>query len=446
MRRTLWSKFLVLLLAVAAVALSAAFLLRLLVVRDFRAYLEGQREDRVYWITADAEHTYVTHGGWGEEWLQEDGVWAWMLGFHTRVLDADGRLVADAETSAPALAARVSGVGSGGYAPDPAQPGFVPYPLFANGERIGTLEVRRLGPGREDVFVERSNRFLLLSVAITGGVAVLLSAVVSRRLTARLARLAAAAAAISRGELKSRVAVTGEDEVCALAEAFNRMAAQLDAQDGLRKKLLTNLAHDLRTPLSAVRGELEGMIDGLIPASKEALLSLHEETGRLRRMLDGVEELARAQASTLTLSKERVRLRPLLEHVIERFERGTRGKEVSLALECADDLSISADPDKLSQVMLNVVDNAVKAVASGGSVRVVARRSPEHVEIAVEDDGVGIDAADLPFIFERFYRRSEHGLGVGLAITKELVEAHGGRVDVRSAPGQGTTFRIALPA
>jgi two-component system sensor histidine kinase BaeS len=445
MRRTLGAKFLALLLAVSAVALSAALVLRLLVIRDFRAYLEGQREDRVYWITADAERAYVTHGGWDEEWLQEDGVWAWMLGFHIRVLDADGRLVADAETSAPDLAARTGGVGSGGYAPDPAQR-FVPYPLFANGERIGTLEVRRLGPGREDLFVDRSNRFLLLSVAVTGGVALLLSFVMSRRLTARLGRVSAAAAAISRGELKSRVSVSGEDEVCALAEAFNRMAAQLDAQDGLRKKLITNLAHDLRTPLGAMRGELEGMMDGLIPASKDALLSLHEETGRLRRMLDGVEELARAQASALTLSKEPVRLRPLLAHVIERFERSTRGKEVSLDLACADDLSVSADPDKLSQVVLNVVDNAVKAVESGGSVRVVARGSPEHVEIAVEDDGVGIDAADLPFIFERFYRRSERGLGVGLAITKELVEAHGGRIDVRSAPREGTTISILLPA
>ena len=101
MPRTLWAKFLLLLLGVAAVALSAALLLRLLVIRDFRAYLEGQREDSVYWITADAERTYVTHGGWGAEWLREDAVWAWMLGFHIRVLDAHGRLVADAETSAP---------------------------------------------------------------------------------------------------------------------------------------------------------------------------------------------------------------------------------------------------------------------------------------------------------------------------------------------------------
>lgn len=440
MPRTLWAKFLLLLLGVAAVALSAAILLRLLVIRDFRAYLEGQREDSVYWITADAERTYVTHGGWGAEWLREDAVWAWMLGFHIRVLDAHGRLVADAETSAPALAAGIGGLGSGGYAPDPGHPEFVPYPLFADGERIGTLEVRRLGTGREDFFVARSNRFLLLSVAVTGCVALLLSAVMARRLTARLGRLSAAAAAISRGELKSRVPVTGGDEVCALAEAFNRMAAQLDAQDGLRKKLITNLAHDLRTPLSAMRGELEGMMDGLIPATKDALQSLHDEAGRLRRMLDGVEELARAQATALALSREQVALRPLLAHVLERFERSTRAKAVSFGLECDGELSVLADPDKLSQVVLNVVDNAVKAVASGGSVRVRAHRRAEHVEIAIEDDGLGIAAADLPFVFERFYRRSEHGLGVGLAIAKELVEAHGGRVDVRSAPHQGTTF------
>ena len=445
MLRTLWAKFLLLLLAVAAVALSATLVLRGLMVRDFRDYLEGQSEDRVYWITADAERTYEKHGGWSQEWLDEDALWALMLGFQIRVVDLDGRVVSDTERALASLSPLMRGRGPLLQPGAAAQGDYVPYPLFLSGAQIGTLEVRRLGPREGAVFVERSNRFLLLSVLALGGAALVMSAVASRGLTGRLARLARAAASIGQGDLGSRVAVTGKDEVGSLARTFNRMAQALQGLEEQRKKLLTNLAHDLRTPLSAIQGEIEGMMDGLIPATREGLQSLHEEAGRLRRMLDGIEDLARAQASALELTKERLPLRPLLQHVLERVERGSRGKQVAARLDCPEDLVIHADPDRLSQVVLNVLDNAGKAVTDGGTVNVRALAREGQVEISVEDDGVGIAASDLPFIFERFYRRSEGGLGIGLAIAKELVEAHGGQISVASELGKGTTLTMRFP-
>jgi two-component system sensor histidine kinase BaeS len=224
------------------------------------------------------------------------------------------------------------------------------------------------------------------------------------------------------------------------------MAQTLQALEETRKRLLTNLAHEFRTPLSAMRAELEGMMDGLIPAEREELQSLHEETGRLRRMLDGVEDLAHAQASALALAKARVSLRPLLEHFIERVGRSSGQKAVTMKLDCPEDLLIQADPDRLSQVVLNVLDNAIKAVGSGGTVTVRAAARGREIVLEVEDDGVGIAAADLPFIFERFYRRSEGGLGIGLAIAKELVEAHGGTIEVQSKLGQGSVFTMRFPA
>jgi two-component system sensor histidine kinase BaeS len=446
MTRSLWAKFLVLLLAVSAVALCAALILRELMIRDFRDYLEGERENRVYWITADAERTYEKHGGWNREALDEDAVWALMLGFEMRIVDPHGQVVADTET---ALASLSPGMRS--RSPLTRQPvsredaDYVPYPLFLAGSQIGTLEIRRVGVREEATFVERANRFLLVSLVAIGGIAVALSAFASRRLTRPLQRLAAAAAAISEGDLRSRATIHQKDEIGSLGETFNRMAQKLESLEELRKKLVANLAHELRTPLSAMRAELEGMIDGLIPRGKEELQSLHEETGRLRRMLDGIEDLAHAQASVLTLARERLPLRPLLQHAMERAVRSTGQKQVNTWVECPDELVIHADPDRLSQVVLNLLDNAMKAVASGGNVSVRGAALGREVILEVKDDGVGIAAADLPFVFERFYRRSKGGLGVGLAIAKELVEAHGGKIEVQSEPGKGALFTVHLP-
>lgn len=443
----LWTKFLVLLLAVAAVGLSAALVLRELMVRDFRGYLEGDREDRVYWITADLERTYERLGAWSHEALEEDALWALMLGFEIRVIDAGGRVVSDTETALASLSPLMKRRGLAALqARQRERPQYVSYPLFLAGSRIGLLEVRPLELRKGTVFVERSNLFLLGSLVLMGAIAVALSAIASRRLTRPLKRLSSAAAAISEGDLSSRVPVSQKDEIGTLAETFNRMAQALQGVEHLRKKLLANVAHELRTPLGAMRAELEGMMDGLIPIRREQLQSLHDETGRLRRILDGMEDLAHAHASTLTISKRTVALRPLLSDIVERARMSARGKDVRIGLECDDALVIQADPDKLGQIVLNVVDNAVKAVSAGGAVTVRASATGGEVTIAVEDDGVGIAPADLPFIFERFYRRSEGGLGIGLAIVKELVEAHGGRTEVRSELGQGSVFTAHFPS
>jgi two-component system sensor histidine kinase BaeS len=416
-------------------------------VRDFRDYLEGDREDRAYWITADLERTYEKLGGWNPEVLEEDALWALMLGFEMRVMDADGEVVAETETALASLSPLMKRRGLAALqARQRPPPQYVPYPLFVAGSRIGLLELRPLELRKGTVFVERSNLFLLGSLVLMGAIAVALSAIAARRLTTPLKHLASAATAISEGDLSSRVSVSQKDELGTLAETFNRMAQALEGVEHLRKKLLADVAHELRTPLGAMRAELEAMMDGLIPVQREQLQSLHEETSRLRRILDGMEDLAHAHASALTIGKRTVSLRPLLSDIVERARMSASGKDVRFGIECDDGLVIQADPDKLGQIVLNVVDNAVKAVAAGGAVTVRATAGSGEVTIAVEDDGVGIDAAELPLIFERFYRRSEGGLGIGLAIVKELVEAHGGRADVASEPGEGSVFTLHFPS
>jgi two-component system sensor histidine kinase BaeS len=448
MIKSLWIKFLILLLAVSVIALSTAFVLRELMVRDFLEFLEGEREDRVYWVTADLETTFEKHHGWNQAVVSEDVVWARMLGFEIRLLDDRGQVVMDTEKALAALSPLVrSRVMAASELLPPEQPEpYLPYPLFLAGNEIGRLEVRFLKKKKESVFVERSNQFLFFSLVALGGLALALSVIVSRNLTRPLQKLASAAMAVSEGDLKARVPVTGKDEIGRLSDTFNRMAQTLETQEVLRKKVLSNTAHELRTPLGAMQGELEGMMDGFIPADQQHLGSLYEETGRLKNILNGMEELAQAQASALTLKKQHFDFGPFLSQIVSRFDTAIRNKGAELNIECETGLTVYADPDRLSQIIVNLLSNAQRAIDRGGNVTVSAIRKGAEVMIEVRDTGAGIKPADLPFIFERFFKASEGGLGLGLAIVQELVEAHGGRIEAKSEYGKGSVFTVHLPS
>lgn len=447
MFKSLWVRFLILLFAVSLIALSAAFVLRELMVRDFREYLEGQMEDRVYWVTASLESTYENSSGWVSQTIIDDTVWALMLGFDIKLYDTKGNLVIDTESAvemlSPLVKKRILAIAESRTARGSGK--YVPYILFLGGKEIGELKVKFLRPKKESLFIERSNRLLLISLVALGGIAILLSVVFSRKLTNPIEGLTEAAVAIGDGDLGRRVGIAGHDEIARLADAFNRMAQSLQIQESLRKKLTSNVAHELRTPISAVRGELEGMIDGFIPTDRDHLQSLYAEIGRLRNVLEGIEELSQAEASSLTLRKQEFEIRAFLENIMERFAKMFQDKGVVTALECSAGVIVSADPDKLSQVVINLLSNALKATKAGGKVRVKVSKGNGDTVMEVADDGAGIKPEDLPNIFERFYRGSEGGLGLGLTIVRELVEAHGGRVTAASEYGKGSTFTIILP-
>lgn len=447
MFKSLWVRFLLLLFAVSLIALSAAFLLRELMVRDFREYLEGEMEDRVYWVTASLESTYEKFSGWERQRIVEDAVWALMLGFDIKLYDTNGTLIIDTksaiETLSPLVKKRVMAISESRTARGSGK--YLPYILFLGGKEIGQLKVKFLRPKKESLFIERSNRLLLISLVALGGIAILLSVVFSRRLTNPIEGLTEAAVAIGDGELGMRVGIASRDEIGRLAGAFNRMAQSLQIQESLRKKLTSNVAHELRTPISAIRGELEGMIDGFIPPDREHLQSLYAEIGRLRNVLEAIEELSQAEASSLTLRRQEFEFCAFLGNIAERFSKVFRDKGVCLKLECREGLLVSADPDKLSQVVINLLSNALKAAKGGGNVKVRAWKRDSEIVMEVSDDGAGIKAEDLPYIFERFYRGSEGGLGLGLTIVRELVEAHGGRVTAASEYGKGSAFTVVLP-
>jgi two-component system sensor histidine kinase BaeS len=447
MFRSLWLKFLALLIVVSITALSAALLVRDLMLNDFREYTEGEREDRIDWITAAIEGSYDRKKGWDETDLSENVIWALMLGFDIKLYDHNGKLIIDTakaiEIQSDNVTNRIEALSSAEDRPADRKP--APYPLFLEGEQIGRMDVIFLRPHKEGVFVSRSNDLLLLSLLVLGGLAFLISIFFSRMLTNPIKGLTAAAEEISGGNLKSRVAITGKDEIARLSDAFNRMAHSLEMQESLRKKLTANIAHELRTPIAAMRGELEAMIDGLLPVDAENLESLHSETGRLRKIIEGIEELAQAEASSRYMNKRLLPAGAFMEGIVSRLKPLFNGKGVELELSCEEGAEINADPDRLSQIMINLLSNALKATPAGGRARVSVYRA-DGLVIEVRDTGKGVSKEDMPYIFERFYRGAKGGLGIGLTIVKELVEAHGGVISVMEAEGGGAQFRVKLPA
>ncbi len=447
MFKSLWLKFLILLCGVAVLALSGTIVLRELMLKDFRAYLEGETEDKIYWIIADLEGAYDRNSGWNVDAQAQNAIWAFTLGFEIRLLDKAGNLVIDTEKAIEKASPRVKRrlLALSQFRELKETGDFFPYPLFFSGQQIGTLEISELKPLREGIFLSRSNRFLLLAILIIGGLAIIVSVLFSRRLTRPIKELALAASAISKGNFKGRVSASRRDEVGELSETFNRMAQTLETQELLRRKLIADVAHELRTPLGAMRGELEGMIDGLISNDTSRLQSLHDETGRLKKVVDGIEELNQAEASVLSLHVQHFGVKPFLGNIIDRYRNVFQEKGVALELSCPHEIEINADPERVSQIIVNLLSNALRATNSGGHVSVSVLPVDSELGISVEDTGSGIAEKDLPFIFERFYHGPGGGLGIGLTIVRELAEAHGGRIEAKSAIGKGSQFTLFLP-
>lgn len=444
---SLQRKLLLPLLLVTLIALSSGVLLRSFIIRDFKAFAEGRSIDRIYQVLAVLEGRFAEHSGWQREQLATDLIWANQMGFELKLYDQGGRLLITTDQAlsglSPLMRKRISASTTGG--PASATDEYQHYPLFLQGREIGHLEVRIPRPIKEELFISSSNLFLLYSTAGMGLLAVLLSMLLARRLSRPLQRLTTAAEGIANGDLGQRVPATTTDEIGRLAAAFNKMADSLEAHERLRRQLVSNAAHELRTPLMVIRGELEGMLDGVLPSSAEALQSLHQETGRLTAILDGVEELSRAEASFLNLQREEVQLKLLCEGIATRFGRLAEDKQARIVVACPDGLTVWADPDRLSQILINLLTNAIKALPHQGRVELRATETDQTTIIELSDNGHGIPPELLPHIFERFYKGAQGGLGLGLAIVRELVAAHNGTIEVASEPGRGTTFTLRLP-
>ena len=319
---------------------------------------------------------------------------------------------------------------------------------------VGWLVVSRpvqaaiLGP-LEQMFVLRLRGLLIVGGLLAGVLGILLGLVLSRNLTAPLRRLAAAARAVANGDLEQQVQVDGSAEIAEVGRAFNEMTHALAASERQRQNMVADVAHELRSPLSVIQGNLQAILDDVYPLEKAEISRIYDETRLLGRLVDDLRELALADAGQLRLDIRPIALDGVIASTVSSLSLAAEAQQVHLTVDLPGDLPlVQADPDRVAQVLRNLLLNALRHTPPGGKVTVAAQAQDDVVEISVADTGEGIAAEDLPHVFERFWRadraRSGGGSGLGLSVAQSLVEAQGGRIWAQSTPGVGSVFRFTL--
>ena len=285
------------------------------------------------------------------------------------------------------------------------------------------------------------------------------SVIINRHILPPLAEIMRSSSAIAKGQYTQRVTVPESDELASVATNFNQMAEALEQVEAQRVELIGNVAHELRTPLTGLEGYLEGLLDGIFPPQAETFGQMHIEVRRLSRLVNDLQALSRIEAGEIPLNLAKVDLIGVIERVISQLAPQAQAQELTLTSPHAcmgqtpqEPLLVMADSDRTAQLLLNLVGNAIRYTPEGGQITVYAHKHHGFAEVAVQDNGIGIPADALPYLFERFYRvdrsraRRSGGSGIGLTIARQLAWAMGGDLSAESdGLGQGSTFRFTLP-
>lgn len=423
-----------------AVAVLAVLLVAVLAVlftdRDIAVLVQQRRDDLTSSLAADAVSTYNTgKPGWSDVDLAPALKLANSDGAQAAVLDAKGRVVASTLTE--------KGDSSG----------IISLELTSGGQRIGTLLVRFTGRGlTASVYNLRTSlvRAVIGAAGLAAVLALLAAVLVSRRITRPVTRLIESVRAMGRGDERARVGqVAGAPaELRELAVAFDQMADTLTAHEQVRRNLVADVAHELRTPVAVLQANTEALLDGLVAHTPEQTVSLHEEVLRLGRMVEDLQTLAAAEAAALQLSRKPVDLAQIAAEEAEEWEISfaTAGVGFTSRLEPAP---VLADAGRIHQVIANLLSNALKFTPSGGQVGMSLSRDGGQARLEVSDTGPGISPEDQEHVFDRLWRgpgaAQAAGSGIGLAVAAELARAHEGRIEVASELGRGSRFTLVLP-
>jgi two-component system sensor histidine kinase BaeS len=331
-------------------------------------------------------------------------------------------------------------------------------PLEVDDKTVGWLlftpALDRFRPGTpEGNFLNSVNQATIFSALGAAGIALILGGILAYTLTRSLREMTAATQLLAKGELGHQVKVRSKDELGVLADSFNQMSAALARSNDLRRRMTADIAHDLRTPLSVILGYTEGLSDGKLQASAETFSVMHIEALHLSRLIDDLKILALADAGELPLARQRIAPDVLLRRASDAHRVEADRQRIGIRITVPSGLpDVEVDVERMAQILGNLMGNALRYTPPRGEITLSAERTGGGVRLRVSDNGAGIPAEDLPYIFGRSFRgdkarRQEEGeTGLGLAIAKSLVEAQGGKISVESAVGEGTTFTIELPA
>jgi two-component system, OmpR family, sensor histidine kinase BaeS len=433
-----------LLISVIGIGLAAVFA-RAVTGREFDRFIMDRARGE---FLTGAESFYQTHGSW-------DGA-----GDYFRQLNGTPGPGAPPQ---PALFVLVDQSGTVVIAAGPDRVGKSVSPkdlargqaIKVDGRKVGTVLDAARAPAlndREAQYLASTNRALWLAALGAMAIAVLLGVVLARTLTQPVRDLTRAIQAMARGELRQQVPVRSADELGTLTQAFNQMSADLARANELRRQQIADIAHDLRTPLTVITGYIEALRDGVLKPTPDRFETMNNEAQHLRRLVDDLRTLSLADAGELPMQRERVALHALLDRLASAYAPRAAERQIALAVSAGPDVpDVDVDPERMVQVLGNLVTNALRHTPAGGRIDLSAQAQGTRVALVVADTGEGMPADVLPHVFDRFYRgdpaRSQQDgeSGLGLAIAKSIVEAHGGTIAAASTPGHGTTFTIMLP-
>jgi two-component system, OmpR family, sensor histidine kinase BaeS len=451
-------------LAFAVVAALTAALAGLLLSAawnyQFTQYLHANLQNTADGIAALTEDAYPQLGGWSIQTMSQIPRFGPATGIGVQILDSNGKVVYD-DASMNAHVRAVTGLGvaqgalGAGAVLEPRGSVVTSRVMVAN-KQVGTVRVWTYSAGalmtaRDQKFKRGSLAGLAIAALVAIGFASLGGVWYANRLVRPIERITETAQALKSGDREARTRLEGDDEIGFLGRTFDEMADSIEADREMERRLTADVAHELRTPLQAIQATVEAMQDGVLPADEERLGIVRDETVRLARLADGILELTRLERGSVPFVCTRLDLAVPVRAAVDTHEALIETRGIVLSVDMAEGIYACVDSDRLQQAVGNLLSNAARYTPAGGRIEVGVRRDIGQAVIEVADTGMGIAEKDLPLVFSRFWRADEArattsgGLGIGLAVTKEIVERHKGTIGVSRRRGGGSVFAIRLP-
>jgi two-component system, OmpR family, sensor histidine kinase BaeS len=453
-RKLITSYILVGIISIFLISILANFFL----VNQFKDYVIKNQQTRNKEILMSLNNAYTAEKHWNVDVIENVGMDAMQYGMIVSVYDISGKMIWDARKYnngiCEAMIAHMSenmmkynSNWKGAYVEKSD-------PMFINSIKVGTVKIGYYGPyyfsDNDLAFLTTLNKIIVVVGIFSLLFALIIGIIMAGAISRPIQRVTKSAKLISKGHYTDRINEKSNiKEINELTGTINNLAENLNAQENLRKKLTGDVAHELRTPLTTLQTHIEAILDGVWEPSAQRITSCHEEIMRINRMVGDLEKVSKYESENFILDKTEFNLMDLVKNVIVNFEGEFLNKNIKVDFH-GHDANYYGDKDKLTQVVVNILSNALKYTPDGGNIIVSVNKNSEGIEIIVKDNGIGISDEDLPYIFERFYRadksrsRQTGGAGIGLTITKSIIDAHKGEIEVKSKINEGTEFKVKL--
>lgn len=434
-----------------AIIFSISFTFRYFIEKSFNSYIESCNVERMDEIARSLSYAY-SNGTWNKSFIEEVALKALDDGLIVSIHDNKNNLIWSTHEE---HRGRCESMMKNAFS-NKLNDGMIRSSLniTKNGEKIGSVHISHYGTYYRDVdttYYDTLNKVLIIITIMATILSLIISLILSKSINKPIYKVIDTVKLLGKGKYKERVYNSSSIvEIQDMIESINIMAKRLDSQDAMRKRLTKDIAHELRTPITIILGQLEAIKDGIWEPTEERLNGIYEEIQRIDRLANSLNSLSKIEEENGTLHKEKIEISEIIENIFINFEKELHNKNIDGQLHLSK-CEIEVDKDKISGAIINLISNALRYTENGGSINIKTFVKEDYLFIEVEDTGIGIAKEDIPYVFERFYRTDESrarvtgGAGIGLSITLAIVEAHNGTVYVKSELGKGSKFIIELP-